>query len=147
MEDESVTAAESGKPGQGRIEDDHRELRVTLGHLEQTTDLGLLLPQLEALHQLLEQHFRLEEGPQGFRSVIGESAPNLLNPLRHLFDEHRQMLATVHEITHKAKTCLEGPVSEVLRDVRVLSKRLLEHEAKETELLADSVYTDIGTSD
>jgi len=131
---------------QGQIAEDHHDLRRALGRLRQTSELRLLIPQLTRLRTELQEHFELEEGEEGLAQAIGESAPHHLNRLTKLFDEHVTMLAAVDGIIERAEACLEGPVAEVLRDVIGLCSQLEEHEANETQLLTEAVFTDLGTS-
>jgi len=131
---------------QGQIAEDHHDLRQALVKLRHTTELELLIPQLTNLRAELQEHFELEEGEEGLAQAIGESAPHHLNRLTKLFEEHVAMLAAVDGIIERAKACLEGPVAELCRDVTGLCGQLEEHEANETQLLTEAVFTDLGTS-
>jgi hypothetical protein len=131
---------------QGQIAEDHHDLRQALVELRHTSELRLLIPQLTRLRVELKEHFDLEEGEDGLAQAIGESAPHHLNRLTKLFEEHVTMLEAVDGILKRAEDCLAGPVREVLRDVTGLCSHLEEHEANETQLLTDAVFTDLGTS-
>ena len=131
---------------QGQIAEDHHDLRQLLVELRQASDLRLLIPQLKRLRAELKEHFDLEEGEVGLAQAIGESAPHHLNRLTKLFEEHVALLDTVDGIIERAGECLDGPVADVLGDVTGLCTHLEEHEANETELLTDAVFTDLGTS-
>lgn len=130
----------------GQIAEDHHGLRQALVQLRGTTELKLLIPQLTRLRAELKEHFDLEEGEDGLAQAIGESAPHHLNRLTKLFEEHVAMLEAVDGIIKRAEDCLDGPVREVLQDVTGLCSHLEEHEANETQLLTDAVFTDLGTS-
>ena len=131
---------------QGQIAEDHHDLRQALVELRQTSELRLLIPQLTRLRAELKEHFDLEEGEDGLAQAIGESAPHHLNRLAKLFEDHVALLEAVDGIIKRAEDCLDGPIREVLRDVTGLCSHLEEHEAYETQLLTDAVFTDLGTS-
>jgi hypothetical protein len=130
----------------GQIAEDHHDLKQALVELRHTSELRLLIPQLTRLRAELKEHFDLEEGEDGLAQAIGESAPHHLNRLTKLFEEHVAMLEAVDGIIKRAEDCLDGPVREVFRDVTGLCRHLEEHEANETQLLTDAVFTDLGTS-
>ncbi len=142
------TPKASGPTGQphDQIAEDHHNLRQALAHIGTITDIAVLLPALEKLYRALEDHFALEEAADGLTQTIGDSAPHHLNRLDRLFEEHKTLLGTLSGIMQKGRTCLDGPVAEVLGDVKSLSDALHAHEVTETELLTDAVYTDLGTS-
>jgi len=142
----SVPHPDRKQRAQGQIAEDHQDLRQALVKLRQTSELTLLLPQLARLRAELQEHFELEEGDEGLAQAIGESAPHHLNRLSKLFEEHVAMLAAVDGIIDQAEVCLQGPVAAVLRDVTRLCGQLEEHEANETQLLTEAVFTDLGTS-
>jgi len=124
--------------------EDHRALQVVLGRIEATTDIRLLIPLLEELHRLLQGHFTREEAPDGFQGIVEESAPNQLGKLRELLGEHKDFLRSVTSIKDSAQACLDGPMAEIFNEVTGICDRLHEHEAKETRLLTEALYTDLG---
>lgn len=142
----SVPNPERMQRAQGQIAEDHHDLRRAMVELQRTTELNLLMPQLTKLRAELKEHFDLEEGEEGLAQAIGESAPHHLNRLAKLFDEHIALLDAVDGIIARAEACLDGPVAAVFHDVSGLCHRLEEHEANETELLTEAVFTDLGTS-
>lgn len=127
-----------------RIAAEHEALRVSLERLQAITDPHLLIPALAALRPQLADHFEAEEAEDGLHGVIGDSAPHLLSSLDRIYDEHRRFLDSVDRLTAAAQQCCEGPVAEILAGIRELCDGLHEHEALESELLTDAVYTDIG---
>lgn len=144
---EQPSGLESGSPGSRvEIHDEHVALRDTLGKMERTSDLSVLLPMLRDLRTRIEVHFAREEAPSGFHEIIGESAPHLLSYLQRLFEEHRELVTDLEALTEKARICLEGPVADVLKDMAAFSQRIQVHEARETSLLGDAMYTDLGES-
>jgi len=130
-----------------RIEEEHAALRTALERLEATTDLRALVPQLQELGSMLESHFATEEADDGLHEAIGDESPALLPAVQRLFDEHREMLAQVASLTEKAWVLSQGPLAEVLTGIEDLTGKLRAHEARETELFGDAVYTDVGPQD
>ncbi len=127
------------------IETQHRELRHMLGAIEATTELAQLVPLLEELRDGLREHFADEEREDGgLAEAVGASAPRHLRRLDELLGEHRQLLETLDGLIARGRMLLDGSVSDVVRDARALSEQLKRHEARETELLTDAVYADIG---
>lgn len=129
-----------------RITEEHEALRESLEILRRLTDLPLLIARLRDLRPLLVEHFRSEEAEDGLHTVVSDNAPHLLPSVQRVFEEHRQFLADIDRLSDEAQECWKGPVREVLDGVRTLCDKLHEHEALETELLTESVYTDLGDS-
>ncbi|HLE83876.1 MAG TPA: hemerythrin domain-containing protein [Thermoanaerobaculia bacterium] len=129
------------------IEDEHRILRALLGRLEETTGLEELVPGLAELRSLLAVHFAREEAPDGLHRVVDASAPHLVATVVHLIEEHGECLTALDVLIEAGRRCLEGPVAEVRSGVSELCRRLHEHEAAETELLAGAVYEEVGGGD
>lgn len=144
--DDSVRSSGSQESSRQRIADEHRSLRESLELLKDTSDIRRIAPMLENLRPKLEAHFRSEEEPEGLHQAIGDSAPHLLSSLQQIYDEHRGFLASIDRLTGEARQCCEGPVARVLAGIRELCEGLEAHEAAETELLTDAVYTDLGDS-
>ncbi|HKI86185.1 MAG TPA: hypothetical protein VKA53_05530, partial [Thermoanaerobaculia bacterium] len=117
-----------------QIRREHENLHNTIGFVEQTSDLRVLLPMLADLRSQLEHHFTHEEGPEGLHDAIGDSAPHLLTAVQRLFEEHRNFLSTLDQLIEEAQACWEGPLADILRRAEALCRRLGEHEAEETEL-------------
>ena len=130
-----------------KIADEPRMLQETLERVEGANDLESLISLLTDLHPQLEQHFAVEEAPEGLPLTIEQAAPQNLRHLEHLFAEHRQMLQTTADIRARAQSLLEGPQAAILNEVKQLAKKLRNHEATETALLTDSVLSDIGSGD
>jgi len=129
-----------------QIAADHHNLRVTVDQLLQVSELPLVIAQLRRLRAELVEHFKLEEGTDGLAQAIGEAAPNSLNKLSRLFEEHDEFLDTIEELITQTNDCLNGPMAEIHRGIRELCTKLEEHEVTETELISDAVFTDLGTS-
>ena len=127
------------------IETQHRELREMLGAIEASAELTQLLPMLEQLRAELQEHFADEEREDGgLAEAVGATAPRHLRRLAELLDEHRRLLETVDELIVRGRTLVNGPGRDLVRDARAFSRQLKRHETRETELLTDAVYADIG---
>ena len=127
------------------IETQHRELRELLGAVEASAELTQLVPLLEQLRSELQAHFADEEREEGgLAEAVGASAPRHLRRLEELLGEHAHLLETVDELIVRGGALLHGAVRDVVRDTRALGRQLRRHEARETELLTDAVYADIG---
>ncbi len=129
-----------------QIAADHHNLRVTIDQLLQVSELPLVIAQLRRLRTELVDHFKLEEGADGLAQAIGETAPNSLNKLNRLFEEHGEFLGTIEELITQTNACLNGPMAEIQNGIRKLCSDLEAHEVTETELISDAVFTDLGTS-
>lgn len=130
-----------------QIAEEHRALRLLLERLETTSDPQALLLRLDELRGLLARHFAREEAPDGLHGVIDASAPHLVVSVQGLFEEHREYLAELERLAGTVRACLEGPVAEARRGVTELCRKLHEHEAAETLLLAGAMYDDLGGGD
>ena len=125
---------------------DHHNLRVTIDQLLQVAELPLVIAHLRRLRTELVDHFKLEEGADGLAQAIGETAPNSLNKLSRLFEEHGEFLNTIDKLIVQTNSCLNGPMAEIKGGIRTLCTQLEAHEVTETELISDAVFTDLGTS-
>ncbi len=130
-----------------QVLEEHRRIKQSSDRLDKTTDLRLMVPLLQELRILLDEHFEQEEAPNGFPAMIAEPAPHHARVLDELFDEHKIILNTLDGVIEKALFCLNGPLASVRREVAALCQQLRAHEVRETELLTDTVYTDLGSGD
>jgi hypothetical protein len=137
----------AGQHSRDQIAADHHHLRTILEALMATAEVAQIVPKLEHLRVELVDHFELEEGEQGLAQAIGEAAPNTLNRLDRLFEEHRAFLSTIDGIIAQANAYLKGPEAELQSKIRSLCARLEAHEVDETELISEAVFTDLGTSE
>jgi Hemerythrin HHE cation binding domain len=127
------------------IETQHRELREMVAAIEATGELMQLVPLLEALRTQLQAHFAGEERADGgLVEAVGASAPRHLRRLDELLGEHARLLEAVDELIARGRTLVNGAVRDLVRDTRAVSRQLERHEARETELLTDAIYADIG---
>ena len=127
------------------LETQHRELREMLDAIEQTAELSQLVALLEELRTELRAHFVDEErGDGGLAEAVGTAAPRHLRRLEELLREHGRLLDGVDELIARGRTLMNDAVRDLVRDARALSRQLKRHEARETGLLTDALYADIG---
>ena len=128
------------------IEHDHHAIKEILERLEGTMDPHLLLPILEELRISLVEHFAREEAPEGLHEVIADMSPTTVASLQNVLGEHEQFLVRLDSLIDRTRTLVRGRLAEILRDAAALSESLHDHEARETELFTDAVFTDLGRS-
>ncbi|MEZ5963173.1 MAG: hemerythrin domain-containing protein [Planctomycetota bacterium] len=136
------------KGSKKQILDEHREIENLAAKVcTQTGSPAESLHCLERLLPLLERHFRAEEDEiSGLHANIRRRSPEQQNALLGLKDEHAQLLARGRSLLAMAKDVVAK--STELRDAtKQLQADLATHEAKETELFVDSIWTDIGVGD
>lgn len=130
-----------------QIVDEHKALAESVGRLEKSTDPHQILPRLEKLRGQLTHHFDGEEAPGGLRADVRRGAPYLLPSLEKVFAEHKEFLDEIDALHAKAEALLSGPLAEILDGVTALTRKLRDHEMRESELLSDIYYTDYGSAD
>jgi hemerythrin len=129
-----------------RIDEEHRELRGTLETIERGGDPHELASLLERLHHQLEHHFEEEEGPEGLAQTAQTSIPQNARLLEHLFEEHKAFLSRTSTLRNRIEG-VEAALGRIQEDLVTLCGDLRRHEARETQLLTDSVFLDIGSGD
>lgn len=137
---------DAGQYRRDQIAADHHNIRVTIDQLLQVSEFPLVIGQLRRLRTELVDHFKLEEGADGLAQAIGKTAPNSLNKLARLFEEHAEFLDAIEGLITQTNACLNGPVAEIHSGIRRLCADLEAHEATETGLISDAMFTDLGTS-
>jgi hypothetical protein len=130
-----------------QVVEEHRRIKQSLDRLDKTTDLRLMVPLLQELRILLDEHFEQEEAPDGFPAMIAEPAPHHARVLDELFSEHKIILSTLDGVIANALFCLNAPLATIRREVTTICGQLRAHETRETELLTDTIYTDLGIGD
>jgi hypothetical protein len=144
MTREDARRSPEAAASEARIRREHEELKGVLRRIEETRELGELVPLLSKLGVLLEAHFATEEGPEGLRAAVAKLEPRHDSRLREILEEHSVFLRELERLAESARECLERTIPGILQEVAGLCARLREHEAKENELLLDATYTDIG---
>jgi hypothetical protein len=124
----------------------HDDLHERVMGLKRIRDMDALVSALKALRQSLIRHFAQEEGPEGFRPIVTQSAPYHLDRMYRLFDEHKGFLTTLSLLLERAEAKREEERQDIHEEVAMFVDRLRVHEREETQLLSDSLYTDLGES-
>jgi hypothetical protein len=147
MTKDPTPVEQPARSAERQVEEEHRRIKQLLGRLDKTSDLRLMVPLLQELRILLVEHFEQEEAADGFPMMIADPAPHHARILDQLFQEHKTILVNLDDLIEKALFCLDGPLAQVRHGVSDLCGQLRAHEATETELLTDTVYTDLGSGD
>lgn len=129
-----------------QILDDHERIRALLAQLAAAAEASATCRCLDDLQPLLQRHFRDEEAEiDGLHAGIRQRTPQFWNALCGLRDEHVQLLAEAGVLRQAAGA---GTAPEQLRALgHTLQQRVAAHEAKETELFVESIWTDLGEGD
>lgn len=135
--------AQSSQETREAIRREHESLRGLLSRIEHAGQLAELVPLVVRLREELEEHFATEERPEGLHAAIENREPRYERALHVILDEHKEFLALADDVVGRAKACLEQK-EVILRDVLRLCTRLHDHEVRETELLSDTYYLDLG---
>jgi hypothetical protein len=139
-------APSAQKPTPRDILAEHDRLQQLIGRLDETRQLDTFVPLLEDLEGLLRQHFEHEEEPHGLLEDISSHAPQNLDSLEEILDEHPEIIAELQVLIGQAKSDDVSP-TDVFGGYRRLKERLLDHERRENQLFMDSFYLDIGDCD
>ena len=139
-------ATESAASSLDEIAEEHHALGEALKRLERADDPAEILPQLDELRGLLERHFAGEEASDGLPETVSTNAPHLLASLEGIFDEHREFLKDLDVLAAESRACI-GRIAELRSSVAEFVERMREHEIRETQLIGDAVYNDMGPAD
>lgn len=141
----------SETPDHGRarqqILHDHHEIETLVGQVAPTSTREQTLAALTGLQPILQRHFAKEEEQiDGLHNEILHRTPRHANALAGLKDEHRELLASLQQLLDKAneKSVDDASLQTLGAEFRA---RLAEHEARETEIFVDSIWTDLGAGD
>jgi len=138
---------QQGTGGRQRVLDDHRQIRELLATIAGDGPAAERVACLERLEPVLVRHFQEEEDQvEGVHRDVASRAPQQLEALRGLAVEHRQLLATVRQLLDRCRQAA-GPDPELRRLGTELQQQIAAHEAKETDLFLDSIWTDFGEGD
>jgi len=124
--------------------DEHAELRDVIVQMQEATDLGVFCGLLERLHGLLETHFEREEREEGVLRLIGDVSPGHRRAAKDLLAEHPKILAKVRDLIERIRADSDLPISAVESEATAILKRLNEHDTRQTELLRDTISSDLG---
>ena len=145
----SSDAASSDRVGGSpkQIHDDHENIKGILERVTSASDVKGLVPILQELRKVLAAHFLHEEEPGGLRDAVCASQPHLDPRVDAILGEHREFLDDVDSLVERAREVVEVTVPNLLLDVADMTRRLRDHEIRETELLTEAKYTDLGELD
>lgn len=129
-----------------QILDDHRRIGELLSRIAAAASAAESRECLHELIPLLQRHFREEEQEiGGLHTIVQQRTPHHWNALRGLREEHLQLLAQARDLLAQAERDAEP---KHLCELGVeLKERIAVHEAKETEIFVDSIWTDLGEGD
>lgn len=129
-----------------KIANEHRELRRTLELLEDAREPHLLASLLGHLNGQLTAHFAEEEDEDGLAAIVQQAAPHHLVHLDRLFREHREFESRIGDLAGRFDA-INRELDGVRESIRELCQALRDHEERESSLITDAVYTDIGPGD
>lgn len=127
-----------------RIDDEHRRLNELLRSLTHSHDPVRLQTLLGELRELLVEHFEHEEAPEGLHEIVSEGAAHRMPNLQQLFQEHREILATVDGLATQIGSIVDGVWREARDGVSELAETLRRHERDEEDLFSEAFYSDLG---
>ena len=122
----------------------HQQIHEMIQRLEEAPNLLELLARLQAFRSLLVPHFADEEAPDGFFDLVRAATSRHLVNVREFEHEHGALLDELDALAERARACLAGPVAEILKQSAELARRVRDHEARESALLVDALYVDVG---
>ncbi len=127
-----------------QVQEAHRKIQQATRGIATARTLVELLQRLQEFRLLIAPHFTDEEKPDGFFDLIRARSSRHLGTVKQLENEHQALLGEVDGLAEQARACLAGPVAHILKEAADLARRLSEHEARESMLLVDALYIDIG---
>ena len=122
---------------------EHEMINAQMRRVAAATSLENLLGLLEDLVPSLLAHFEGEEQPNGVIDAMRVAYPNAGVHLQRLVDDHKRMRAELDILVARVQQALDlehavrTRVSDFMADIQ-------DHESRESELLVDLVYTDLG---
>lgn len=123
---------------------EHNEIKNLLAELD-SDDLETVRGAIMRMNPLLRHHFAREERAGGLFDHVLDTAPRYSDTVAHLKAEHIAMLGLLDELTSEVEGATDA---DVLRGhAHKLVEQLRQHEATETSLLVDALYTDLGEGD
>jgi len=129
-----------------QILDDHRKIGQLTGKIAAFESPEEAAGCLKQLLPLLERHFQQEEDEMnGLHAEILERTPELHHTLRELKDEHMSLLERIRQLITAVQKRERGADLRSLG--QQLQQQLAAHEAKETAIFIDSIWTDCGEGD
>jgi hypothetical protein len=103
-----------------------------------------LIARLGATRVHLTEHFRFEE-QNGYMDGVGKREPRLQHVIEQLAAEHRELSRQLDEIITSSKAATDDGV--LGKKIHHWINQVRQHEARETDLVQDAFYTEIGAED
>ncbi len=130
-----------------RVEVDHQFLQKAMKWLGSAKEQGAIKELLEDLGKYLQDHFALEEAPDGFFADVVAAAPHHGSVVDELVGEHQTVLAEINGLLPLVGDDPTPASAEVLTRVAELIELLARHEHREAGLLQVTLERDIGVGD
>lgn len=140
----------SEHPGSGmsdQIGEEHQEIHAMTREIQAARTLPDLLRKLETFQAAVRVHFSHEEAPGGFFEFIRSRSSWNYGGVHALEQEHREFLVSVAALEAKVREFLAGPFASLMAEAARLTEQLHRHEAEESRLLTETLYTDVGPTD
>ncbi|HEU4418053.1 MAG TPA: hemerythrin domain-containing protein [Planctomycetota bacterium] len=130
-----------------QIQAAHRQITALTAKLATVSGAGEMVACLRQLGTLMAEHFADEEQEfDGLHENIRSRSPELQNALHELAEDHKQLLERVDALLWYAQQ--KHRAASKLRQLgKQFQERLARHEARETGIFQDSIWTDLGTAD
>ncbi|MCB9876334.1 MAG: hemerythrin domain-containing protein [Planctomycetes bacterium] len=130
-----------------QILDDHREIGALMSKVLVAGSAADMVECLGRLQPLLQRHFEEEEAEVGgLHATIVANAPRHSSVLPDLQQQHANLLERVGQVA-AAATRPGAAIGDLTRLAEQLRSELAAHEAAETEIFVDSIWTDLGAGD
>jgi malate synthase A len=125
-------ATHAAEQVQAALHEDHGRIEAALGRLREAKDLPAVTAALDALNQMLTEHFAHEEHAKGFYGLLGARSAQYRTQLARMVEEHKEILRLLEQAQERAKG--HAAVSDVGLLTGDLAARLMDHEAREMKL-------------
>lgn len=103
---------------------------------------------LRLIQEALEQHIASVEAADGLFVEIDKSRPSLAHQVARICREHFELLAQTGQlICHVDRCARVADFEEIRLHAAALLHGLRRHEQRETDLLFENLYTEIGAAD
>ena len=154
MDRESGETRHPVNPMVSRIVDTHQRIRSDLEVLEKSDDLSQIGAAVGDLPELLKEHFQDEEKRGGLYDEIESLRPVLGSQLNVLRQEHLEITRALKGLERLLREVDElkpgAELQQLHDDIRVRKATFLrlihQHERVESDLVADTYYTEDGGS-
>jgi malate synthase A len=125
-------ATHAAEQVQAALHEDHGRIESLLDRLAGASDLNAISAALEALAQLLTEHFAHEEHQKGFYGLLSATSPEYRAQATQMIEEHRGLLRTLQQLRDLTKG--QATSSDLAALTADLGGRIRDHEAREMRL-------------